>query len=100
MSGVIPVKVRHERSKMLRILSEKKRHAFYSSQIGKSAKVLFEQEEKGEFMYGFTENYVKVRFPYDPLLVNEVVDVVIGEFGPDQTMECDIKIEKPLEHAV
>lgn len=100
MSGVVPVKVRHERSKMLRILSEKKRHAFYNSQIGKEAKVLFEQEEKGEFMYGFTENYVKVCFPYDPLLVNEVVDVVIGDFGPDQTMECDIKIEKPLEHAL
>ncbi|WP_312139614.1 tRNA (N(6)-L-threonylcarbamoyladenosine(37)-C(2))-methylthiotransferase MtaB [Sphingobacterium sp.] len=75
MEGAVPGAQRSDRSKMLHILSEKKRRAFYESQLGKTDMVLFEGDEKDGYMHAFSRNYVKVRTPYDPLLVNEVVPV-------------------------
>ncbi|MFQ3341279.1 MAG: threonylcarbamoyladenosine tRNA methylthiotransferase MtaB, partial [Flavobacteriaceae bacterium] len=68
--GVVPNELRSKRSKMLRALSVKKRRAFYESQLGKTYTVLFEGENKKGYCTGFTENYVKVRTPWDPILVN------------------------------
>src|SRR5690606_21305441 len=64
---------RGDRSKMLHILSEKKRRSLYQTQLGKKGDVLFESDVKDGYMHGFSRNYVKVRTPYDPLLVNETV---------------------------
>ena len=64
-----------ERSKMLHILSDKKRHAFYASQINKVGSVLFEESTSNGFMEGFSENYVRVSAPYDPLLINTIQPV-------------------------
>lgn len=75
MEGAVPGAQRSDRSKMLHILSEKKRHAFYEENLGAVGEVLFESDEKDGFMHGFSKNYVKVRTPYDPLLVNEIVQV-------------------------
>ena len=75
MEGAVPGAQRSDRSKMLHILSEKKRRAFYESQLGKADYVLFEGDEKDGYMHGFSRNYVKVRTAYDPLLVNEIVPV-------------------------
>ena len=75
MEGAVPGAQRSDRSKMLHILSEKKRRAFYQTQIGSDGLVLFEGDIKDGYMHGFTKNYVKVRTPYDPLLVNEIVPV-------------------------
>lgn len=75
MEGAVPGSQRSDRSKMLHILSEKKRRAFYEENIGDIGEVLFESDEKDGFMHGFSKNYVKVRTPYDPLLVNEIVPV-------------------------
>ena len=55
---------------MLRILSEKKKRYFYEKNLGSVATVLFEQKEEGGFLEGFTENYIRVVTPFDPLLVN------------------------------
>ena len=70
MENVIPSNVRAKRSKMLRGLSVKKRRAFYESQIGTNKTVLFESENKEGYIHGFTENYVKVKTPWNPELVN------------------------------
>ncbi|TJZ50839.1 tRNA (N(6)-L-threonylcarbamoyladenosine(37)-C(2))-methylthiotransferase MtaB [Sphingobacterium olei] len=75
MEGAVPGAQRSDRSKMLHILSEKKRRAFYESQLGEVGEVLFESDVKDGYMHGFSKNYVKVRTPYDPLLVNEIVPV-------------------------
>lgn len=75
MEGAVPGAQRSDRSKMLHILSEKKRRAFYESQLGNTSEVLFEGDVKEGYMHGFSRNYVKVRTPYDPLLVNELVPV-------------------------
>ncbi len=64
-----------ERSKMLHILSDKKRHSFYESQIGKVGSVLFEESTSQGIMEGFSENYVRVAAPYDPLLINTIQPV-------------------------
>jgi len=72
MEGRVPGSHRSDRSKMLHILSEKKRRAFYESQLGKTVEVLFEADVKDGYMHGFSKNYVKVRERYDPLWVNEI----------------------------
>ena len=75
MEGVVPGNIRAKRSKMLRGLSVKKRRAFYESQIGANRTVLFEGENKEGYIHGFTENYVKVKTPWNPELVNTLHDV-------------------------
>jgi threonylcarbamoyladenosine tRNA methylthiotransferase MtaB len=64
--------IKSERSKILRSLSNKKKRSFYESQIGKIKKVLFESENKKGYIYGFTDNYVKVRYPWNPSLINKI----------------------------
>lgn len=64
-----------ERSKMLHILSDKKRHSFYESQLGNTGLVLFEESFENGQMEGFSENYVRVSVPYDPLLINTIQPV-------------------------
>lgn len=72
MDEIVPIPERKRRNKMLRILSEKKKMAFYQSQIGKTLPILWEHENKNGVMYGFTENYVRVQKPYDRNSVNEI----------------------------
>ena len=83
LSGVVPKSVRSKRSKMLRGLSVKKRRAFYESQIGKKRTVLFEGENKEGYIHGFTENYVKVKAPWNPELVNTLYEVSLSEIDSD-----------------
>jgi threonylcarbamoyladenosine tRNA methylthiotransferase MtaB len=87
MSGSVPGSARADRNKMLHILSEKKRRAFYEEQLGKTAEVLFEGDLKDGFMHGFTANYVKVKAKYDPVLVNELKTVLLTEISPDGDVE-------------
>jgi threonylcarbamoyladenosine tRNA methylthiotransferase MtaB len=87
MSGVVPGSTRADRSKMLHILSDKKRRAFYETQIGKTDEVLFEGDIKDGFMHGFTRNYVKVKAKYDPVLVNEIKTVHLTAISPDGDVE-------------
>jgi threonylcarbamoyladenosine tRNA methylthiotransferase MtaB len=83
MPGEVPANVRAKRSKMLRGLSVKKRRAFYESQIGTIRTVLFESENKEGYIYGFTENYVKVKMPWNPELVNTLKEVELLTIDDD-----------------
>ena len=83
MDGVVPDAVRAKRSKMLRGLSAKKRNAFYESQLGKEKTVLFESDNKQGYIHGFTENYVKVKAPWDPALVNTLHKVRLTKIDAD-----------------
>ena len=83
MDGVVPDAVRAKRSKMLRGLSAKKRNAFYESQVGKEKTVLFESDNKQGYIHGFTENYVKVKAPWDPALVNTLHKVKLTKIDVD-----------------
>ena len=79
MKNQAPKTIKNKRSKMLRTLSAKKRHAFYESQLQKTKTILFEAENKGGYIQGFTENYVKVRIPWDPALQNQTRRATLAE---------------------
>ena len=83
MKEVIPQNIRTERSKMLRILSEKKKRHFYEQYIGEVHQVLFEDKEKDGFLFGFTQNYIKIKIPYDPMMVNEIISVELERIDQD-----------------
>jgi len=83
MQGAVPKNIRNKRSKMLRGLSVKKRRAFYESQLRTERTVLFEGENKHGHIHGFTENYVKVKAPWNPNLVNKLHRVQLTEIDED-----------------
>jgi len=97
MKGTVPGSTRAERSKMLHILSEKKRRVFYETQLGITDEVLFEGDIKDGFMHGFTRNYVKVKTKYDPVLVNELKTVHLTKISPDGDVEIT-ESEEILAH--
>ncbi|MCC7453674.1 MAG: tRNA (N(6)-L-threonylcarbamoyladenosine(37)-C(2))-methylthiotransferase MtaB [Crocinitomix sp.] len=86
MDNAVPMAIRRERSQKLHLISDKKRRAFYESQEGKTKQVLFEAEENGGIMHGFSENYVKVSIPFDPTLINQTVQVRLDKIGLDGNM--------------
>lgn len=94
MDGVVPANVRSKRSKMLRGLSVKKRRAFYESQIGTSRTVLFESENKEGYIHGFTENYVKIKTPWDPALVNTLQDVHLTKIDEEGSVRIEFNTIK------
>lgn len=81
--GVVSANVRSKRSKMLRGLSVKKRRAFYEKELNTQHTVLFESENKEGYIHGFTENYVKVKTPWNPELVNTLHDITLTKIDED-----------------
>lgn len=96
MDGVVPKNKRAKRSKMLRGLSAKKRRAFYESQLGNSLTVLFESENKEGYIHGFTENYVKVKAPWNPELVNTLHKVTLTKIDEDGLVRFNFVADKVL----
>lgn len=94
-SGSIPMEERRKRSKMLQILSEKKKRYFYEHQLNKEQNVLFEGYENEGHMYGFTENYLKVKTIYNPDWVNKIKKVVPMKINSDGTVHAEILVEEP-----
>lgn len=86
MEGVVDYGLRKKRSKMLRVLSAKKRRLFYESQLGKVKEVLFEGNFKEGYITGFTENYVKVKSLWNPELINTKSKIILKEIGEDGTV--------------
>lgn len=91
MPDPVPVAERKRRNKMLRILSAKKLRAFYEKQKGKDLTAIFEHENRNGFMYGFTQNYVKVKLPYDQTLCNQPLTVTVGDFDEEGAISCTLK---------
>jgi len=89
MLDIVPMNVRSKRSKMLRGLSVKKRRAFYEGQIGRNRTVLFESENKEGYIHGFTENYVKVKTPWNPELVNTLHQINLTRIDEDGSVRME-----------
>jgi threonylcarbamoyladenosine tRNA methylthiotransferase MtaB len=89
MTGVVPENIRVKRSKMMRGLSVKKRRAFYESQLGSTRTVLFESENKEGYIHGFTENYVKVKTPWNPELVNTLHEINLTTIDDDGSVRME-----------
>ncbi len=92
LGTAVPMNIRRERSKMLHILSDKKKRAFYESQVGTIRVVLLESDEDNGMMFGFTENYVKIKLPFDASLVNTFQTIQLSEIDRDGVMKAEIKI--------
>ncbi len=97
MTGEIPLRVRKKRSKMLRGLSVKKRRNFYESQLKSKRTVLFEGENKQGYIHGFTENYIKVKTPWSPELVNTLHDITLTEIDVDGLVRFDFINEEVMD---
>jgi threonylcarbamoyladenosine tRNA methylthiotransferase MtaB len=94
MGDSIPMKLRHERSKMMRNLSYKKRHKFYENNLGNEEIVLFENDLEEGMMHGFTRNYIRVAAKYDPLRVNETIPVILKNINKNGVVEVEEIIQK------
>ncbi|MBF0597904.1 tRNA (N(6)-L-threonylcarbamoyladenosine(37)-C(2))-methylthiotransferase MtaB [Faecalibacter rhinopitheci] len=88
--GVVDIAERKRRNKMLRILSEKKRQAFYQTQLGTTQKVLWEHDNKDGKMFGFTENYVKVQTDFDEELVNQTQIIELIKINHNGNVEIKV----------
>jgi threonylcarbamoyladenosine tRNA methylthiotransferase MtaB len=86
----VPQHKRKERSRMLHILSEKKKRAFYESVVGETAQVLVEGEEEGGNLFGFTENYIKVKIPFNAALINTIQEIRMTQIDRDGLMLCEV----------
>ena len=93
LENSIPMEVRRKRSKMLRILSVKKRRVFYEKYINTSQQVLFEGRSKEGYMFGFTPNYIKVKTHWDPAWVNKKVMMKMKQIDPDGVMMGEVECE-------
>ena len=94
MLNPVPKNVRFQRSKMLRSLSEKKRRIFYNSQMNRVRPVLFESENKLGYIYGYTDNYIKVRHPWNPKLSNKIVQAKLIEIDNDGFVRIKLSEKK------
>jgi len=94
MNFQVPKEVRTKRSMILRSLSDKKRRIFYESQIGLDKTVLYETENRRGYIYGYTENYLRVRTPWNPELANKLKSVRINEIDQDGYIRVEEKIQE------
>ena len=90
INEVVEQKTRNERSKMLRILSAKKKRAFYEANVGKTKTVLFEGQEHEGYINGFTDNYIKVQVPFTKELSNQMIEVELQSVTSSCTMKCQL----------
>jgi threonylcarbamoyladenosine tRNA methylthiotransferase MtaB len=96
MDRVVPAATRTQRSRMLHILSDKKRRKFYEDNLHRSFSVLFENDVEDGMMHGFTENYIRVAAKYDPVLVNEICPVTLSSINN----KGHVEVVSALEYAV
>jgi threonylcarbamoyladenosine tRNA methylthiotransferase MtaB len=97
MKDIVSIEERRRRNEMLTILSEKKRRYFYEQHLNTSRPVLFEKQNDGLGMHGFTDNYIKITAPYDPLLINDIETVSLSHINPECEMEV-VFLDCVVEH--
>lgn len=100
LDGVVPIPKRKERNKMLTILSAKKKRAFYESQAERTDKVVFEASEDNGMMFGFTKNYLKVKTPFNPLMINQSSLVKLTELDRDGVYRIEFAEEKMITQSL
>lgn len=89
--GPVDEKEKRRRSVVLHQLSESKKLAFYTSNIGKTHSVLWESDNVNGMMHGWTENYIHVRTPFNPALINQVKTVRLLSVAREKELICDVE---------
>ncbi len=87
MPDVVPLKERHRRSKMLRMLSQKKRRFFYEQFVGQTRPILFEGQHEQDLMHGFSDNYIKIVAPFDAEQINQIRPYMLSQVNAEGLME-------------
>ncbi len=87
---IVPMEVRRKRNRMLKILSDKKLRNFYEKFLGTERTVLFESGNKDGFLYGYTDNYIKVRTELNPEFTYQKARVLLKTINNDGTVAIDI----------
>ena len=90
MESVVSVEERRRRNEMLRMLSDKKKRYFYEQYENTTRPVLFEQDSDKSIMSGFTDNYIKIEAPYNPILINEIAQVALLQVMPEGNMAVEM----------
>lgn len=88
---VVPMADRHHRTNVLRLLSDKKKRAFYQLFQDSRLQVLWEGQEEDGRMFGFTENYLKVAQPFDATLVNRITATRMGKLNSELFFEAQVE---------
>lgn len=78
MEERVPVEERRRRCGEMLMLSEKKKREFYLQNQGKQVVILWESDQKKGMMHGFTDNYIRVRKPFNSQSVNSLETVTLG----------------------
>ncbi|MDI3525862.1 MAG: threonylcarbamoyladenosine tRNA methylthiotransferase MtaB [Tenuifilum sp.] len=89
--GKVDAKVLKQRVTKLTELSDSLHENFYLKHLGQVRKVLVESSRKGELMFGFTDNYIKVGIPYDRSLAGKILDVKLASLNSKGFVEGQIK---------
>jgi len=92
IQAVVPVATRRKRNEMLRILSEKKKRAFYQQFTGQERTVLFEKHKNKNLMSGFTDNYLKIETPYNPEWINELATIKLDRLNSEGIFEVSTEV--------
>ncbi|MFC2176542.1 tRNA (N(6)-L-threonylcarbamoyladenosine(37)-C(2))-methylthiotransferase MtaB [Bacteroidota bacterium] len=92
---VIPVPERKKRNRMLSILSEKKKRAFYQSFEETTRNVLFEHANKDGQMFGYTDNYLRVQIPFDASVAGKIRATALKALSDDCVFEGNLAAAVP-----
>jgi threonylcarbamoyladenosine tRNA methylthiotransferase MtaB len=84
---------KNKRTAALINLSNSKKEVFYKESIGKTGKVLIENKIEEKYMSGFTENYVRIRLPYNPHSINKIIKVKILNIDENENI-CNAEMVK------
>lgn len=87
LDGKVSPKVVKQRVKLLTKLSDRLHNEFYMKYIGQTRSVLLESTRKGDYMFGYTDNYIKVAIPFDKALVGKVVKVRLERLSSNGFVE-------------
>jgi threonylcarbamoyladenosine tRNA methylthiotransferase MtaB len=93
LTPIVPVAERKKRNEMLRILSEKKKHAFYEQNLNTSRSILWESENDEGTIYGFTDNYIKVGKAYDESLINTIQTANLSDIAKGGYVKVEMASE-------
>ena len=93
MDGIVPKQERSERSKKLRILSEKLQRAHYQKFIGTTQTALMERENKDGFLFGYTDNYIKVKIPFNKELVQQKLKIKLLSHDENGNIKSELNKE-------
>ena len=86
ISNIVPKNIRNERSKMLRSLSDKKKRMFYEKNLLSKRSVLFEKGDNKKYLFGYTDNYVKVKVKRDKSLIGKVKNTLLQKIDLDMNL--------------